>query len=140
MGWASFWAIILQTYPVTLPRNSVIEKSHGKYEKVIFWSMPLFLFFRTQTRHIKTVIHYSIAMFSPKNLITWQESNPGLQLLRRMRCPLRHAARAAYTYLGRVLTMPMSISMTELHSIRGFFITPRKKPLKLVAVWDKYHA
>jgi hypothetical protein len=35
------------------------------------------------------------AMFYlPKNLIPWQDSNPGLLFLRRMQCPLLHAAMA----------------------------------------------
>jgi hypothetical protein len=31
----------------------------------------------------------------PKNLIPWRDSNPGLMYLRRVWCPLRHAARAS---------------------------------------------
>jgi hypothetical protein len=40
---------------------------------------------------IKSIVNNSTAMFSLK---TWRDSNPGLLFLRRMRCPLRHAARA----------------------------------------------
>jgi hypothetical protein len=45
----------------------------------------------TQTMHTKSITHNSIF---PKILIPWRDSNPGLLFLRRMRCPLRHAARA----------------------------------------------
>jgi hypothetical protein len=38
---------------------------------IIFWGMPLFLLFNTQTIHIKSIINYSIATFSLRTLSTW---------------------------------------------------------------------
>jgi hypothetical protein len=53
-----------------------LEKFFG--QKVFFQPMPSFIFFNTQTMHVKSVFHSSIAMFSLKNLPLWRVSNPGL--------------------------------------------------------------
>jgi hypothetical protein len=52
--------------------------------------MPLFLFFSSKRRHIKSMILNTVAMLSLK-----RDSIPGLLFLRRMRCPLRlrHSAK-----------------------------------------------
>jgi hypothetical protein len=57
--------------------------------------MPLFLFFNTQTMHIKSIVHNSIAMTSKKPY-TLRDSNQGLLFLRRMRRRLHHAVRAGH--------------------------------------------
>jgi hypothetical protein len=56
--------------------------------------MPLFLFFKTQTMHIKWNVHNSIAIFSLiHNLIQWWDSNPCLLFFRRTRWPQRITTR-----------------------------------------------
>jgi hypothetical protein len=69
--------------------------------------MSLFLFFNTQTKHIESIIHNSIAMFFPKNPMPWRESNPGLLFPRQIRCPLRNAARGQFfkTRVGAYATV-----------------------------------
>jgi hypothetical protein len=47
-----------------------------------------------QAMDIKSILTQQHSKFFPKKLITWRESSPGLQFLRRMRCPLRLAAGA----------------------------------------------
>jgi hypothetical protein len=37
----------------------------------------------SQTMHIKSILHNSIAMFFPKKLVLWRDSNPGLLFLTR---------------------------------------------------------
>jgi hypothetical protein len=56
----------------------------------IFKFLKIFLFFNTQTLHIKSTTHHSIAVF-PKTFYPG-----GIRTRVRMRCPLRHAARAYY--------------------------------------------
>jgi hypothetical protein len=60
--------------------------------------MPLPMYFsskHTQAMHIKPITHNNMAMFSLKPIpIPWRDPNPGPLFLRRVRCPLRHAARA----------------------------------------------
>jgi hypothetical protein len=52
---------------------------------------PIYLFY-TQTMHIKSIVHNSLAMTSLKTLhIPWRDSNPGLLFLRQMRSLLRHS-------------------------------------------------
>jgi hypothetical protein len=61
------------------------------FKGVLFVPMPLALFFTTQIMHFKSNKHNTIAMFFQKKHTPWRNSNPGLQSLRLMRCPLRHA-------------------------------------------------
>jgi hypothetical protein len=49
----------------------------------------------TQTTHIMSISHNSIAMFSLQNLAPWRDLNPGLLVLKRIRYPLCHDARVA---------------------------------------------
>jgi hypothetical protein len=83
-----------------VPKNYVVIISVLSWLRldVMFWSfkntfgpMTFFLFFNTQKMLIESIIRNSIAMTSLK-LMHWRDSNPGLLLLRRMRCRLRHAA------------------------------------------------
>jgi hypothetical protein len=50
--------------------------------------MPFFLFFDTPTMHIKSIVYQQHCYDFLKNLIPWQDSNPGLLFLRQMRCRL----------------------------------------------------
>jgi hypothetical protein len=43
-----------------------------------------------QCKHIKSIILTSLLCF-PKNLAPWRDSNPGLLVPKRVRCPLHHA-------------------------------------------------
>jgi hypothetical protein len=47
------------------------------------------------------ISHFNTQTISQEytNLKPWRDSNPGLLFLRRMRCPLRHAARAMHIKL-----------------------------------------
>jgi hypothetical protein len=56
--------------------------------------MPLFLFSNAQTMFFLVDCTQQHCTDFLKNLIPWRDSNPGLLFLRRMRCQLRHAARA----------------------------------------------
>jgi hypothetical protein len=47
-----------------------------------------------KTMQFKSRIHLSVATLSLKPYIPWRDSNPGLQFMRRMRCPLLHSDRA----------------------------------------------
>jgi hypothetical protein len=61
------------------------------HQKIFFGPMPLFSLLNTQTMHINSMANNSIAMVSLK---LWRDSNTGRLILRRMQCPLHHAARA----------------------------------------------
>jgi hypothetical protein len=52
----------------------------------------------SQTMHIKSITHHSIATFSLQNLTPWRDLNPHLQFLSRLLCQLRHAARAHFYF------------------------------------------
>jgi hypothetical protein len=59
--------------------------------------MPLVLFFNTQTMRIKSIVgkHQHCYDFL-KKLTLWRDLNPAPLFLRRLQCPLRHAASANF--------------------------------------------
>jgi hypothetical protein len=69
--------------------NADLIMLHFKFQKY-FVVNALFSQINTQTMHIKSITHNSIAMCSLKIFIPLRNSNPGLLFLRRMRCPLHH--------------------------------------------------
>jgi hypothetical protein len=81
-------------WPVNLTKNWPYQTSLvfvGQLPFLIhFWAAPELIFFNTQTMHIEPIEHYFVSL---KNSTHWRDSNPGLLFPRRMRCPLRHAAR-----------------------------------------------
>jgi hypothetical protein len=81
-------------YLLTYKRPVLGISFRYKHLKTIFGLIPLFIFFyKTQTMLIKSITQQHCYVF-PKNLTPWRDSNPGLLLLRRMRCPMRHATLA----------------------------------------------
>jgi hypothetical protein len=57
-----------------------------RFKKVFFWGevIAFFLFYNTQTMHIKSIKHINIAIFPIKKLTPWRDSSPGLLFLRRL--------------------------------------------------------
>jgi hypothetical protein len=74
--------------------------------------MTLFLFFNTQTMHIKSIIHYRITMF-PKSLLSW-----GI----RTRVPEVDAMSTAPRLHGRLTLFSLSERSHLLLSFRQFFV------------------
>jgi hypothetical protein len=68
-----------------------------RFQRLNFFGNDFFLFLNTKTLHIKSIKQTSIAIF-PQKTYTGRDSNPGLPFLNRMRCPLRHAARATFYF------------------------------------------
>jgi hypothetical protein len=53
-----------------------------------------FMYFSTHKQCILSGQYSTALLGLPKSIIPWRDSNPGILLLRRMRCRLRHADRA----------------------------------------------
>jgi hypothetical protein len=66
---------------------------------ILLWPMPLFLLSNTQTMHIKSFYAQQHCYVSLKTLYPGGIRTRVFLLLRRVRCPLRHAARATGTCL-----------------------------------------
>jgi hypothetical protein len=64
-----------------------------KSKLLFLWPIPLFLL-STHKQCILSHLYTTALLCFLENLIPWWDSNPVFSFLRRMRSPLRHAARA----------------------------------------------
>jgi hypothetical protein len=71
--------------------------------------MPLFLLFNTQTMHIKSFYTQQNCYVPLKTLYPGGIQTRVFLFLRRMRCPLRHSARAKMATHSTQAAMPMPI-------------------------------
>jgi hypothetical protein len=125
-----------------MPARNVFEKMSESKRRLIL----LFLLyyknkhivvnvFISQQTHRQGILHKSIATIS---LIPWRDSNPGILFLRRIRCPLRHAAKArVYLYLCmyfRTLCLPQSASAHIQHLIIFFLYNQDLRNCQLIAL------
>jgi hypothetical protein len=70
------------------------NNNNNLFKIYLLWPMPLFLLFNTQTMHIKSFYTQQHCYVSLKTLYPGGIRTRVFLFLRRMRCPLRHAARA----------------------------------------------
>jgi hypothetical protein len=86
--------------------------------------------------HIHTYIHTKITRNNiathalHKNIILWRDSNPGLLLLRWMRCPMRHADRALLCMSRVVHRSPMlPLLLNTFNFVSREFCIPHPVPI-----------
>jgi hypothetical protein len=100
--------ISFSTLLPTFKKKEFIHEIHGKNRlhlilfENIFEPMPFLILFNTLTNHMKLICYTQQHCYVfPKILyvVPWRDSNPDLLSLKRMRCPLRHAASASFFHV-----------------------------------------
>jgi hypothetical protein len=98
--------------------------------------------FKTQTMHIKSYYTHQHCYVSLKTLYTGGIRTRVFSVLRRMQCPLRHAAigRAIYlsTYVGIFVNSPINKHSSTVKNIRqsGHPVCRREQVRLLMCKWE----